>query len=53
VPLYPVVPAVFCLANAYLLWSSLAYTGWGALAGVAVMAAGGVLLMLLPTPAQR
>ena len=32
---------------AYLLWSSLAYTGAGALVGVGVLAAGGALLMYL------
>jgi len=47
VPLYPVLPAVFCATTAYLLWSSLAYTGWGALAGVAVLGAGAVLLLFL------
>jgi basic amino acid/polyamine antiporter, APA family len=40
VPLYPVAPTVFCLACAYLLWSSLAYAGPGAVAGVAVLATG-------------
>lgn len=47
VPLYPFTPALFVLANAYLLWSSLAYTGWGALVGVAVMASGAFLLPFL------
>lgn len=47
VPLYPVTPAIFCLTTAYLLWSSLAYTGWGALAGCAVLGAGAVLLLFL------
>jgi amino acid transporter len=47
VPLYPILPLVFCLTCAYLLWSSLAYTGIGALVGVAVLAAGGVLLLYL------
>jgi len=40
VPLYPLVPALFCITCAYLLYSSLAYTGWGALAGTVVLAAG-------------
>jgi amino acid transporter len=44
VPLYPVIPLVFCLASAYMLWSSLAYTGVGALLGAAVLAAGVPLL---------
>ncbi|WP_218937549.1 APC family permease [Antarcticibacterium flavum] len=29
VPLYPILPLVFCLTSAYLLYSSIAYTGWG------------------------
>ncbi len=40
VPLYPLTPIVFCAASGYLLYSSLAYTGFGALAGAAVLAAG-------------
>ena len=40
VPFYPVVPALFCLICAYLLYSSLVYTGRGALFGVAVLAVG-------------
>ena len=42
VPLYPLTPIAFCVACAYMLWSSLAYTGIGALLGV------GVLLVGLP-----
>ena len=44
VPLYPVLPIIFCAANAYLLWSSLAYAGWGATIGVAVLASGAALI---------
>lgn len=40
VPFYPLTPMLFCLTGAYLLYSSLAYTGAGALAGVAVLAVG-------------
>lgn len=47
VPLYPLLPAIFCLTCAYLLYSSLAYTGAGALIGVAVVALGGFLLLFL------
>jgi amino acid transporter len=47
VPLYPVLPAVFCATSLYLLYSSLAYTGAGALVGVGVLAVGGLLLALL------
>lgn len=49
VPLYPLLPALFIATNAYLLYSSLAYTGRGALLGVAVLAAGGLLLIPLRT----
>lgn len=44
VPLYPLTPLVFCASSAYLLYSSLAYTGIGALVGVAVLAAGALVL---------
>lgn len=40
VPLYPLPPIVFCATSLYLLYSSLVYTGAGALAGVAILAAG-------------
>ncbi len=40
VPLYPVIPLLFCLACAYLLYSSLVYTGMGAIVGVIVVALG-------------
>ncbi len=46
VPFYPLTPILFCLICAYLLYSSLAYTGVGALVGVAVVAAGIPLLFL-------
>ncbi len=44
VPLYPLTPLVFSAVCAYMLYSSLAYTGFGALLGVAVLAAGAPLL---------
>lgn len=40
VPLYPVTPLIFCASSAYMLWSSVSYTGIGALIGVAVLIAG-------------
>lgn len=46
VPLYPVLPALFVLICAYLLWSSLAYTGKGALVGMGILALGLPLLLL-------
>jgi APA family basic amino acid/polyamine antiporter len=46
VPLYPFTPIIFCVSCAYLLYSSLSYTGAGALAGVLVLLAGLPLLWL-------
>lgn len=46
VPLYPVVPAIFCATSLYLLYASVAFTGIGALAGIAVLASGALLLAL-------
>lgn len=45
VPLYPLTPLLFCAICAYMLWSSLAYTGVGALAGMGVLLLGVPLLM--------
>ncbi len=54
VPLYPVLPAIFCATCAYMLWSSLSYVYSQSLGGlnaawigVAVLAIGGVLLLVL------
>jgi basic amino acid/polyamine antiporter, APA family len=49
VPLYPVTPLLFCATCAYLLYSSLAYTGVGAGAGVIVLAIGALFLIKSPT----
>jgi amino acid transporter len=46
VPLYPLTPLVFCATSAYLLYSSLMYTGVGALVGLAVLVAGIAVLAL-------
>jgi amino acid transporter len=40
VPFYPLTPLAFCVTSGYLVYSSLAYTGLGALVGVGVLAAG-------------
>jgi amino acid transporter len=45
VPLYPLTPLIFCVSSLYMLWSSLAYTGVGALAGVLILLAGVPLLL--------
>jgi APA family basic amino acid/polyamine antiporter len=54
VPLFPVLPLVFCATSAYMLWSSLSYVysqslgGFNAAwIGVAVLALGAVLLGLM------
>lgn len=54
VPLYPVLPLLFCASSAYMLWSSLGYVysqqlgGFNAAwVGVAVLASGLVLLLLM------
>jgi basic amino acid/polyamine antiporter, APA family len=44
VPFYPVLPIIFVITVAWLLWSSLAYSGWGALFGVGCLAVGVVIL---------
>jgi basic amino acid/polyamine antiporter, APA family len=49
VPLFPLTPLVFCATSGYLVYSSLAYAGIGALAGVAVLAAG-VLVLCVTRP---
>jgi len=46
VPLYPVTPALFVASCGYMLYSSLAYTGIGALVGVGVLAAGAFVILL-------
>ncbi|HVF11190.1 MAG TPA: amino acid permease [Abditibacteriaceae bacterium] len=45
VPLYPLTPLLFCIVCVYMLRSSVAYTGIGALVGVGVMLAGVPLLL--------
>ena len=54
VPLYPLLPAIFCATCAYMLWSSLSYVYSQSLGGlnaawigVAVLAVGLVLLLLM------
>jgi APA family basic amino acid/polyamine antiporter len=53
VPLYPLLPLIFCLTSAYLLYSSLAYTGIGALVGVGVLATGVLMLFLFRIKNRR
>lgn len=59
VPLYPLTPILFCATSAYLLYSSVRYAGVGSLLGIAILAIGGLLLLLsrlappAATPARR
>lgn len=46
VPFYPLIPLLFCAVCGYLLYSSIAYAGEGALVGVWVVAAGVPVLLL-------
>jgi amino acid transporter len=39
VPGYPITPALFCAASAFMLYASVAHAGAGALLGLGVMAA--------------
>lgn len=47
VPLYPWLPLLFSACSAYLLWASLVYVKAGAVVGVAVLAAGALLLVFI------
>jgi basic amino acid/polyamine antiporter, APA family len=52
VPLYPLTPLIFCVTCVYMLHSSLAYTGPGAVVGVGVLLAG-VPVLFLARPRYR
>jgi amino acid transporter len=53
VPAYPVTPVLFCATAAFLFWSSVTYTGLGALLGVAVLLTGIPVLILARTPEKE
>jgi amino acid transporter len=55
VPLYPLLPLAFAGVCGYMLWSSLVYVKTGALAGVGVLLAGGLVMLALERwpPAAR
>lgn len=46
VPLYPLTPIIFCGASAYMLWSSIAYTGTGGVVGIVVLIVGAAVMLL-------
>jgi len=49
VPLYPVTPAILALTCLWMLYSSLAYAGWGSIVGVVILLLGTPLLFLKRT----
>jgi len=53
VPLYPVLPALFCLTSGYLLYSSLIFAGTGALLGVGVLLVGMLFFFFIPRSSNR
>lgn len=53
VPLYPILPLIFCITSLYLLYSSIVYTGWGALVGIGVLMVGVLLLVFKPSLARK
>ncbi|MEK8051221.1 APC family permease [Ideonella sp. DXS22W] len=52
VPLFPWLPLLFAGCSAYLLWSSVVYVKAGAIAGLAVLALGALLLWPLTRSAR-
>ncbi len=52
VPLYPVLPALFVVITTFMLYSSLAYTGLGALVSVLIVAAGALLFLIAKKQGQ-
>jgi len=46
VPFYPLTPMLFCAACAFMLWSSMAYTGVRALVGILVLLLGALVLLV-------
>jgi amino acid transporter len=48
VPFYPFTPFFFCMTCVYMLHASVVYVGAGALVGLAVLAAGALILFLKP-----
>lgn len=48
VPLYPVLPLIFCASSAYLCYSSLMYVGKGTLVGVGILMLGTIFFFFIP-----
>jgi amino acid transporter len=52
VPLYPLLPVLFCGVCLYMLWSSLAYVRAGALVGVGMLVIGVILMFAVERRTQ-
>ena len=52
VPLFPVVPLVFCLASAWMVWSSVTYAGWLTLIAVVPLVCGLPLFLVSRTSVE-
>lgn len=52
VPLYPVLPLAFAGSCGFVLWSSLAYARLGSPFGVAVLVAGGLVILIMTRARQ-
>lgn len=46
VPLFPLLPLTLCASAAFVLWSSIAYVKFGALAGLSILAVGAMMRLL-------
>jgi amino acid transporter len=53
VPLYPITPAIFIIFCAYMLYSSLTYTGIGSLIGVAILLSGWIFSLFFRIRKQK
>lgn len=53
VPLYPVTPIIFCLMSAYLLYSSIVFTGVGAFVGIGILLVGLIVLLVIERSTRR
>jgi len=47
VPLFPITPLIFCGTCAYLLYSSISYTGVGAMVGAGILCLGTLFFMVI------
>lgn len=53
VPFYPILPLIFCVSSAYLLYSSLLFAGRGTWLAIGILLMGAVFLWIKPYRKQR